>query len=296
MLRLYTFQISHFAEKARWALDWKGVKYQECRLLPGPHLAVTRRLGKVTSVPILVLPAMARWCRDPAPSSILPMSAGRMTAHVADRGGTGPRAELERWLDDELGAPLRRVFYFHALDAPKPVRPLFTQRGPWWGPLFYRVGYRAVASRMRAFYEINADTAEQDRKRVEAVFARVDQLLEGRPYLVGDRFGRADLTLAALAAPLWGPPEHSTRWPPDEAYPARLQELRAELGGWRARTTCCACTASTAPPMWPPRGRADEHYSSLVGHGVDPVVAAGDAAQLPSSARSSFSSRKMASG
>ena len=54
MLRLYTFQISHFAEKARWALDWKGVKYQERRLLPGPHLAVTRRLGTVTSVPILV--------------------------------------------------------------------------------------------------------------------------------------------------------------------------------------------------------------------------------------------------
>jgi hypothetical protein len=52
---------------------------------------------------------------------------------------------------------------------------------------------------------------------------------------VGDRFGRADLTLAALAAPLWHPPEHCTRWPPDEAYPAPLRELRAELGRWRAR-------------------------------------------------------------
>jgi len=115
------------------------------------------------------------------------------------------------------------------------VRPLLTQRGPWWGHLLYRVGYRALASRIRALYEVNADTAEQDRKRVDAVFARVDQLLEGRPYLVGDRFGRADLTLAALAAPLWCPPEHSTRWPPEEAYPARLRELRAEWGRWRAR-------------------------------------------------------------
>ena len=43
MLRLYTFQVSHFAEKARWALDWKGVEYEERRLLPGPHLAVTLR-------------------------------------------------------------------------------------------------------------------------------------------------------------------------------------------------------------------------------------------------------------
>ena len=234
MLRLYTFQISHFAEKARWALDWKGVKYQERRLLPGPHLAVTRRLGKVTSVPILVCDGQVvqgssaiidfadeRWPDRPLTSQ---------TAAERDR-----ERELERWLDDELGAPVRRVFYFHALGEPKLVRPLFTQRGPWWGRLFYRVGYRAVASRIRALYKINADTAEQDRKRVEAVFARLDQLLEGRPYLVGDRFGRADLTLAALAAPLWRPPEHSTRWPPDEAYPARLRELRAELGRWRAR-------------------------------------------------------------
>ena len=42
-------------------------------------------------------------------------------------------------------------------------------------------------------------------------------------------------TLAALAAPLWHPPEHCTRWPPDEAYPARLRDMRAELGRWRAR-------------------------------------------------------------
>jgi glutathione S-transferase len=230
MLRLYTFQISHFAEKARWALDWKGVEYQERRLLPGPHLMVTRRLGKVTSVPILMSDGQVvqgssaiidfadeRWPERPLTSQ---------TASERDR-----EQELERWLDDELGAPVRRVFYFHALGEPDLVRPLFTQRGPWWGRLFYR----AVARRIRAVYKIDADTAEQDRQRVEAVFARVDQLLEGRRYLVGDRFGRADLTLAALAAPLWHPPEHCTRWPPDEAYPARLRAIRAELGRWRAR-------------------------------------------------------------
>jgi glutathione S-transferase len=234
MLRLYTFQVSHFAEKARWALDWKGVKYQECRLLPGPHLAVTRRIGKVTSVPILMCDARvvqgssaiidfadARWPDRPLTSQ---------TPAERDR-----ERELESWLDDELGAPVRRVFYFHALGEPDLMRSLFTQGGPWWGRLFYRVGYRAVANRIRAFYKINADTAEEDRKRVDAVFARVDQLLEGRRYLVGDHFGRADLTLAALAAPLWHPPEHCTRWPPEEAYPALLRELRAELGRGRVR-------------------------------------------------------------
>ena len=37
MLKLYTFNISHFSEKARWALDYEGILYEERVLLPGPH-------------------------------------------------------------------------------------------------------------------------------------------------------------------------------------------------------------------------------------------------------------------
>jgi hypothetical protein len=29
MLKLYTFNISHFAEKARWTLDYEGIRYEE---------------------------------------------------------------------------------------------------------------------------------------------------------------------------------------------------------------------------------------------------------------------------
>jgi glutathione S-transferase len=233
MLRLYTFQISHYAEKARWALDWKGVRYQERRLLPGPHLAVTRRLSKVTSVPILLCDgkmvqgsgaiidfADDRWPERP------------LTARAAPERERSQ--ELERWLDDELGPPLRRVFYFHALPERKLVRSLFTQSGPWWGRVFYGLGYDFVAGRIRALYKINAETAAQDHKRLGAVFARLDQLLDGRSYLVGDGFGRADLTLAALAAPLWDPPEHPTRWPSADAYPTALRELREEFARSRA--------------------------------------------------------------
>src|SRR3954467_6303760 len=53
LTRLTTFVVSHFSEKARWALDFAGVTYEERRLLPGPHLLVTRRLAKKSSVPIL---------------------------------------------------------------------------------------------------------------------------------------------------------------------------------------------------------------------------------------------------
>ena len=44
MLKLYTFNVSHFAEKARWALDFERIAYEEKVLLPGPHQLVTRRM------------------------------------------------------------------------------------------------------------------------------------------------------------------------------------------------------------------------------------------------------------
>jgi len=46
MLKLYTFNISHFSEKARWALDYEGIAYEERVLLPGPHQLVTRRIAR----------------------------------------------------------------------------------------------------------------------------------------------------------------------------------------------------------------------------------------------------------
>ena len=53
MLKLYTFNLSHFSEKARWALDFEGISYVERILLPGPHQLVTRRIAPRTHVPVL---------------------------------------------------------------------------------------------------------------------------------------------------------------------------------------------------------------------------------------------------
>jgi glutathione S-transferase-like protein len=43
---LITFGISHFCEKARWALDWHGIPYEEIGWPPGwIRLAKLRRLS-----------------------------------------------------------------------------------------------------------------------------------------------------------------------------------------------------------------------------------------------------------
>ena len=53
MIELYQFPFSHFCEKVRWALDYKGVAYRPVNLLPGFHFRYLVKLAPKTSVPVL---------------------------------------------------------------------------------------------------------------------------------------------------------------------------------------------------------------------------------------------------
>jgi len=53
--RLITFAASHFCEKARWALDWHGIAYDEIGWPPGLHLILAKCCGaKQRTVPIVL--------------------------------------------------------------------------------------------------------------------------------------------------------------------------------------------------------------------------------------------------
>ena len=52
--KLYVFVISHYCEKARWALDRLGLKYQLQHTMPGMNRAIAKRLGAQSgSLPFL---------------------------------------------------------------------------------------------------------------------------------------------------------------------------------------------------------------------------------------------------
>jgi glutathione S-transferase len=237
MIQLYTFTISHFAEKGRWALDRTGRAYEERVLVPGPHMRTLRRLGLAkTTVPTLVDDGKAI------------QGSGAIIDYIDERwldaerrltpGDTelGERSrDLERWLDAEVGEAARRVFYHHALPRRELVASLFGQRGPWWSKVFLKLAYPLIANRIRRKYAITAENVAADRERLMAAFRRLDDMLAKGPYLLGDRFGRADLTLAALTAPIWRPPEHPTRWPDVALLPEELQRWIDELGRFRIR-------------------------------------------------------------
>ena len=51
---LYVFAISHFCEKARWALDYLDIAHKIRYVAPGIHSKIAKKLGApATSLPIL---------------------------------------------------------------------------------------------------------------------------------------------------------------------------------------------------------------------------------------------------
>ena len=225
MLQLYGFTVSHYAEKARWALDYKRIEHEWIPLLPGPHAFVVRRIAPLTTVPVL---------RD---GDTVVQGSGEILdyveSHYPERSLT-PASEddrrtalgLERRFDRDVGETTRRIFYSHALPNRRLTLWLFKQGGPWWASAFYALSYPVVARVISRMYETTPENVKTDEDRLARLFAEMEERLQGHRYLVGDRFSRADLTLAALLGAMWLPPERPVEPPPDDLYPPGLQEWK----------------------------------------------------------------------
>jgi glutathione S-transferase len=88
-------------------------------------------------------------------------------------------------------------------------------------PLITPLARRLVS----AAYKITPERAQRSLERVRAIFGQVDERLrDGRRFLVGDRFSAADLTFAALAAPVVFPIECRAAHPALDAVPAPMRE------------------------------------------------------------------------
>ena len=84
---------------------------------------------------------------------------------------------------------------------------------------------------LRQALGVSSQAVDASRRRVAEVFAGVEaRLADGRRYLCGDRFSAADLTFAALAAPLVVPPQYEQRF---VALSSVGSAMRSEVDGWR---------------------------------------------------------------
>jgi glutathione S-transferase len=227
---LVTIPISHYCEKARWALDRAGVDYTERAHVQFVHRFAARRAGGGTTVPVLICDAGVL-----ADSSDILLYAD---AHApADRrlypDDAAARAEirqLEREFDDRLGPHGRRWMY-HLLRRRSDLASRYGTAGvPTFERVMLPVLYPAVYAWIDRHLEITPATADFSLDEVRAVFAAVaERLADGRRYLCGDTFTAADLTFAALSAPVIMPPGYGVPLPPPEEIPPAAAEVVHEL-------------------------------------------------------------------
>jgi len=197
MISLYQFEFSHFCEKARWALDHKGLGYTRRNLLPGLHTRVAKSLAPQSCLPILVDDATV--VQDS--TSIITY----LDETYPDRPLTPPDAReakealaWEEYLDDEIGVPVRLWFYHHALPDRDCALSFLLDGAPWYGRPLFALIYPKVRAAMNALMNIHAESARRSQERLVVALDKLDDALKQRRFLVGDRFSRADLTACAL--------------------------------------------------------------------------------------------------
>ena len=235
VLRLITIPISHYCEKARWALERAGLHYREQRHVQGIHRLAARRAGGGPTVPVLVAPQgvigeseqILLWVdeRTPAERRLFPPAPAREEV-----------LSLCRRFDAELGPRGRRLMYVHML-AQRRLALAFNNEGvPRWEDRALRWGWPLLAGFVKRELGIVAGIEAADEA---AVFGELDHvaglLADGRPYLCGERFGAADLTFAALSASLVVPPQYGAPLPQPElmarATAALVRRVREHPAG-----------------------------------------------------------------
>ena len=202
---LWHLEISHYNEKARWALDHKGVAHVRRAVTPGLQELTARRLRAGRTVPVLEMNGSAigdstkiieeverRWPEPPL--------------YPADPEQRSRALELEDYFDEQCGPDARRVLFNDNLTEPETFLAMFTgadrPRNGLLEPLTPLV-CRLVKWRFR----IRPETVEESRGKVRAAFDKLEADVGPSGYLVGESFTVADLTAASILGLIVVPPE-----------------------------------------------------------------------------------------
>jgi len=210
-MSLLEFPHSHYCEKARWALDFKGIPYQPIAILPGFHIHTVRKYAPDTSVPVLITSKEAiQGSGDiidyleriqPSPS---------LTPTDPDEARASQ--EIETTMEDRLGENIRRILYSTLLAYPGFIRYCFTHPLPRIKPLTFSLIYPLLRKIIHQVYVVSPAMVERSKREFAIAMQEIDNLLGQNQYLVDNQFSRADLCTASMLSLLAMPEEHPFPW------------------------------------------------------------------------------------
>lgn len=210
---LWHFAISHFTEKVRWALDYKGVPHTRKMLFleyPIRCFLATRQMSLpilfVEGRPIVDSTRIIEHLERTYPANALypedPVLLERALA-------------LEDYFDEELGPHIRAVLVDALFQAG--VAPTIEGFGMGQGGVNKNL-LRIAFPLFRVFYkyrhQMSPHNIERGRAKLHEALDRLESEIGPSGYLVGNGFTVADLAAASLFYPIALPPEYPYQPPP----------------------------------------------------------------------------------
>lgn len=228
---LWQIPVSHYSEKVRWALAWKGVEHRRRSPLPGMHIPLALWLTRGAHYTLPVLRLDGRIVGDStAIIAALEERYPEPPLYPADVAERRRALALEDYFDEGLGPAIRQLVWFELSGDEERFAEVLAHTAPprlarFSGPA---VSYGRVVTGLR-FRARDAELAECNRAVVVAALDRLEAELEanGGEYLVGDAFSVADLTAASLLYPLVGPA--GAPLPPGQPMPGGYERFREPL-------------------------------------------------------------------
>jgi glutathione S-transferase len=227
---LWHLKVSHYNEKARWTLDYKGIPHLRRAAMPGRHPAIARRLTGGTTFPVLVLDGEAIGDSTRIIEA-LERRYPEPPLYPAEPEARRRALELEDFFDEELGPYARLLAVDAALPKPGLFLGMFTPDLPTSRRVVAMATYPLLRRQVSKQFGISTDSLEAARAKVAAAGDRFRSELGASGYLVGDVFTVADLTAAALVAPLVAPEQFPYPQPQrDHPLFAPLREALRDAG------------------------------------------------------------------
>lgn len=228
---LWQIDISHYSEKVRWALEYKGIDHVRRTPLPGTHIPIALAMTRGEQMTFPVMQVDGRTIGDStAIIAALEARYPEPPLYPIDAEERARALELEDYFDEQLG-PYTRFLVFHELiNEPDLFAEVAAEAVP--GPLGKVkpvVGAYARAYTSLRWGANSAEDAERARASIGAAMDRLDAELERgeSEFLVGESLSVADITAASLFYPLVAPPEGPVS--PDLPRPPAFDRFRASL-------------------------------------------------------------------
>ena len=120
--------------------------------------------------------------------------------------------EIEKVLGKKLGVSIRQIFYARLHSNFDYLYYCFTYSMPISKRIFFPLLFPLLRNKIHQFYVISDKHVDQGKRDFESAMNELETILKEQNYLVGEKFSRADVSIASMLSILVMPTQQPFPW------------------------------------------------------------------------------------